>query len=151
MGAEDARPIAVASDHGGFDLKSHVLAYLADQGLEAADLGTRSRESVDYPFFAAQVARGVQAGTYRLGILVCGTGLGMSMMANRYRGVRAAVCSSAYTARMAREHNDANVLCLGGRVIGTGQAEDILRAFLDQPFAGGRHARRIACLDEDLP
>jgi len=136
-------PLALASDHGGLALKAALVARLRAWGQAVVDLGTDGPAPVDYPDFAALVAGGVAAGRYRLGILVCGTGIGMSIMANRYAGVRAALCTSAYTARMARAHNDANVLCLGERVTGPGEAEDILRAFLDTPFEGGRHARRV--------
>ncbi|HOX45327.1 MAG TPA: ribose 5-phosphate isomerase B [Myxococcota bacterium] len=147
MNAASALPVAVASDHGGLGLKGLVVARLQAWGHQVEDLGTQGTASVDYPDFAARLAAGVVAGRYRLGVLVCGTGIGMSIMANRFRGVRAAVCGSAYTARMARAHNDANVLCLGERVTGPGEAEDILRAFLDTPFEGGRHARRVEKLD----
>ncbi len=140
-------PAAVASDHGGFQLKAHLLGWLRKWGWKTEDLGTNGSESVDYPEFGARLAEGVAAGKYCVGILVCGTGIGMSMVANRRRGVRAALCTSAYMARMARAHNDANVLCLGGRVIGTGQAEDILKTFLDGEFEGGRHTRRIQAIE----
>jgi ribose 5-phosphate isomerase B len=142
-------PAAVAADHGGYRLKSHLLGLLEKWGFKTEDLGTNSPDSVDYPEFGARLARGVAGGEYCLGILVCGTGIGMSMTANRYRGVRAALCTSAYMARMARAHNDANVLCLGERVIGTGQAEDILKTFLDGEFEGGRHARRIQAIEPE--
>jgi ribose 5-phosphate isomerase B len=142
-------PAAVASDHGGVNLKAHVLALLQQWGFKTADLGTDGPGSVDYPEFGARLARGVAAGKYSFGILVCGTGIGMSMAANRFRGVRAALCTSAYMARMARAHNDANVLCLGERVIGPGQAEDILKTFLEAEFEGGRHARRIQAIETE--
>jgi ribose 5-phosphate isomerase B len=142
-------PAAVASDHGGFNLKTHVLDLLKQWGWKTEDLGTDGPASVDYPEFGARLARGVAEGKYSFGVLVCGTGIGMSMTANRFRGVRAALCTSAYMARMARGHNDANVLCLGGRVIGTGQAEDILKAFVDGEFEGGRHARRIQAIEPE--
>jgi ribose 5-phosphate isomerase B len=140
-------PAAVASDHGGWKLKALVLELLAKWGWKAEDLGTNGPDSVDYPEFGARVAQGVAAGRYCVGILVCGTGIGMSMTANRFRGVRAALCTSAYMARMARAHNDANVLCLGERVIGVGEAEDILEAFLQGEFEGGRHIRRIQAME----
>jgi ribose 5-phosphate isomerase B len=142
-------PAAVAADHGGYQLKSHLAGLLETWGWKVADLGTDGPDSVDYPEFGARLARGVADGKYCLGVLVCGTGLGMSMTANRHRGVRAALCTSAYMARMARAHNDANVLCLGERVIGLGQAEDILKAFLDGEFEGGRHARRIQAIEPE--
>jgi ribose 5-phosphate isomerase B len=140
-------PAALASDHGGYQLKAHLLGLLSKWGWKTKDLGTSGPDSVDYPEFGARLARGVAAGKYCVGILVCGTGIGMSMTANRYRGVRAALCTSAYMARMARAHNDANVLCLGERVIGFGQAEDILRTFLEGEFEGGRHSRRIQAIE----
>jgi len=143
------KPVAVASDHGGYLLKSHLKEVLSKLGFTVEDLGTNGPDSVDYPRFAAGLAKGVAAGKYCLGVLVCGTGLGMSMTANRYRGVRAALCTSAYMARMARAHNDANVLCLGERVIGLGQAEDILKTFLDGEFEGGRHTRRIQAIEPE--
>jgi len=140
-------PAAVASDHGGLQLKAHLLGLLKKWGFTTEDLGTNGPESVDYPEFGARLAQGVATGKYCLGVLVCGTGIGMSMTANRHRGVRAALCTSAYMARMARAHNDANVLCLGERVIGAGEAEDILKTFLDGEFEGGRHTRRIQAIE----
>jgi ribose 5-phosphate isomerase B len=140
-------PVAIASDHGGFRLKDHLKGLLDKWGWKTEDLGTNGPDSVDYPEFGARLSRGVAAGKYCLGVLVCGTGLGMSMTANRYRGVRAALCTSEYMARMARAHNDANVLCLGERVLGLGLAEDILKTFLDGEFEGGRHARRIQAIE----
>ena len=138
---------ALASDHGGFGLKNFLAQKLTSQGYQVVDLGCNSAESVDYPDYAAQVAEGVRAGTYAFGVLVCGTGLGMSMTANRFPGVRAAVCTTGYMARMARAHNDANILCLGERVVGQGQAEAILNEFLQQDFEGSRHQRRIDKID----
>jgi ribose 5-phosphate isomerase B len=140
-------PIAIASDHGGFDLKSRLLEVLRAKGREVVDLGTSSSQSVDYPDYAVQVARGVAEGRFRAGVLICGSGIGMSIVANRIPGVRAALCTSAYMARVARAHNDANVLCLGQRVIGAGEAEDILEAFLAATFEGGRHARRVGKIE----
>lgn len=135
--------VGIGSDHGGLQLKRSLVDVARGWGLEVDDVGTNSSKSVDYPDFAATICRGVLDGKYGLAVLVCGTGIGMSMMANRFCGIRAAVCTSAYTARMAREHNDANVLCLGERVTGLGEAHDILATFLSTPFGGGRHARRI--------
>jgi ribose 5-phosphate isomerase B len=139
--------LAFASDHGGLRLKDHLVGLARSWGLAVEDLGTDSEASVDYPDFAALVAEGVADGRFACGVLVCGTGLGMSMKANRTRGVRAAVCTSGYMARMARAHNDSNLLCLGERVIGPGEAEDILRTFLETKFEQGRHTRRIGKLD----
>jgi ribose 5-phosphate isomerase B len=140
-------PVAVASDHGGFHLKNQLLGLLKKRGLEVVDLGCDSMESVDYPDFAIRLAGGITAGKYAWGVLVCGTGLGMSMAANRFKGVRAAVCTNAYMARMARAHNDANVLCMGERVVGAGLAEDILNAFMETGFEGSRHERRIGKIE----
>ena len=143
----EKRTWIVGADHGGVELKAVLIERLQAWGQAVEDAGTDSAASVDYPDFAAKVAEGVASGRADLGLLVCGTGIGMSIKANRYAGVRAALCTTSYMARMARAHNDANVLCLGGRVLGAGQAEDILRAFMDGAFEGGRHARRIAKFD----
>ena len=135
--------VAVGSDHGGFRLKAAIVTRLRQQGIEVKDMGTDSGASVDYPEFARAVCRAVAAGECDRGILVCGTGIGMSMVANREPAIRAALCHDAYTARMSREHNDANVLCLGERVLGEGVALDLVDVWLATPFAGGRHLRRI--------
>lgn len=138
--------IILGSDHAGFELKDAVEAALLKAGHEVEDLGAHDDGSVDYPDFAHQVASRVQAGE-GLGILVCGTGLGMAMAANRHLGVRAAVVSDTFSARMAREHNDANVLCIGSRVVGQGLALDLVNAFLGAEYAGGRHATRVGKID----
>ncbi len=135
--------IAIGADHGGYELKQRIARFLIAQGHQVQDLGTHSLESVDYPDFAALVARAVAAGEAECGILICGTGIGVSMAANKVRGIRAAVCTDCYMARMAREDNDAQILCLGGRVLGIGSALDIVQVFLDSEFLGGRHARRV--------
>lgn len=135
--------LAIASDHAGISLKDELKLALQQRGLDPVDFGAFSGESVDYPDFASQVARGVKAGEYTFGVLVCGTGIGMSIVANKHRGVRAALCHNEFEARMARAHNDANVLCLGQRVTGPGLAQEILRAFLDTKFEGGRHQMRV--------
>ena len=135
--------IAVGSDHAGFELKQQVAEYLVAQGHQVQDLGTHDLQSVDYPDYAAQVARAVVAGEAERGILICGTGIGMSIAANKVRGVRAAACTDCYMARMAREHNDARILCLGGRVLGTGSALDVVEVFLRTDYVGGRHAQRV--------
>lgn len=135
--------IAIGSDHGGFDLKQILAAKLQDRGCEVVDLGCNKAESVDYPDFADRVCEQVLSGGADLGILVCGTGIGMSMAANRHNGIRAALCHDEYTARLSREHNDANVLCLGDRVLGSGVAEGIVDVWLKTEFAGGRHLKRI--------
>ncbi|MBP1611697.1 MAG: rpiB [Acidobacteria bacterium] len=135
--------LAAASDHAGFPLKNHLVAWLSARGHEVIDLGTHSAESTDYPDFAHEVARRIASGEVERGLLVCGTGIGMSIAANRHAGVRAARCLTEYDARMARAHNDANVLALGERVTGAGLAEAILETFLATAFEGGRHARRV--------
>ncbi|HLT58590.1 MAG: ribose 5-phosphate isomerase B [Limnochordales bacterium] len=135
--------IAIGSDHAGFDLKSELIAYLEGAGHTVEDMGTSGRASCDYPDFARAVAEAVAAGRHDRGILICGTGIGMSIAANKVAGVRAALCGEPYSARLAREHNDANVLCLGARVTGPGLAQAIVAAFLSGEFEGGRHARRV--------
>jgi len=135
--------VAVGADHAGFDLKQHLCGLLESLGHEVEDLGTDSGASVDYPDFAAAVARRVSGGEADLGVLVCGTGLGMAIAANKVPGVRAVTCSEPFSARMARAHNDANVLALGARVIGSGLAEEVVRVFLASPFEGGRHQARL--------
>jgi ribose 5-phosphate isomerase B len=142
-----ARPLAIASDHAGFALKEQLKRALAALSVPFADLGTNGEQSVDYPDFAHSVASGVAAGTYAAGVLICGTGIGMSIAANRHGGVRAALCTESYAARMSRMHNDANVLCLGARIVGVGLAEEIVRAFLETSFEGGRHAGRVAKIE----
>lgn len=136
--------IAIASDHGGFLMKTALAEELRKHaGVELTDLGTDSAASVDYPSYAHVVAEGIQAGTYERGILVCGTGVGMSIAANRHKGIRAVCCSDTYSARLSREHNDTNVLCLGERVLGLGLAWEIVSAWLDQTASTNeRHVRR---------
>jgi ribose 5-phosphate isomerase B len=138
--------IALGSDHAGHTLRLAIDAHLRQAGHEVLDLGTQTTESVDYPRFATAVAETVTRGDAALGVLVCGTGLGMSMAANRFPGIRAALCTDSYTASMARAHNDANVLCLGERVVGSGVAISAVDAFVNGAFAGGRHAERVAQL-----
>jgi ribose 5-phosphate isomerase B len=136
--------IIIGSDHAGYDLKEECKSYLEKIGTSrVTDIGAFNRESVDYPKVAHQVARAVEKGEYERGILVCGTGIGMAMTANRHAGVRAALCLDLYSARMSRLHNDANVLALGGRILGVGLALEILELFLKTPFDGGRHKARI--------
>jgi len=139
--------ISIGCDHAGFALKEHVRARVAAAGHEVDDAGTFSDESVDYPDFAAKVALAVAQGKADCGIIVCGTGLGVAMTANRVRGVRAAPCTNQFAAEMTRRHNDANVLCLGGRLVTKEVAERIADVFLSTPFEGGRHARRVAKID----
>ncbi len=135
--------LAIGSDHAGLVLKRELRRALDERQLAVEDFGTHTEDSVDYPDFAARVAQAVSGGDCALGVLVCGTGIGMSIAANKVRGVRAAVCTTEFEARMARAHNDANVLCLGSRVVGAGLATQIVEAFLDQRFEGGRHERRV--------
>lgn len=139
--------IAIGCDHAGFTLmqalKEHALA-----GDRLLDLGTHEEARTDYPRYALAVAKAVAAGEADRGVLVCGTGIGMAIAASRVRGIRAATCTNEYMARMARAHNNANVLCLGGRVVGPGLAEGIVRSFLQTEFAGGRHADRLTLIDE---
>ena len=135
--------IALGADHGGFELKNEIRNHLESQGIEILDFGTNTKDSVDYPRYGFLVGDAVNNGKADLGIVVCGTGLGISIAANKVPGVRAAVCTETYSARMAREHNNANVLALGGRVTGVGLALDIVDIFIKTPFAGGRHARRV--------
>ena len=135
--------VAVGADQGGYILKDPIIEFLNEQGYEVLDLGIYRLESVDYPDYGEKVARAVAAGQAERGIVICGTGIGVSLAANRVAGIRAALCTDCYMARMAREHNDAQVLCLGGRVIGAGLALDIVQVFLTCQFEGGRHARRV--------
>ena len=135
--------IYIASDHAAFDLRQEIMKNLAEMREEYTDLGVEEKRSVDYPDYAHAVARAVAGDEGTRGILICGTGLGMSMTANRHPGIRAALCHDAYTAAMARRHNDANLLCMGARVLGFGVAEQVLRVFLNTAFEGGRHLRRV--------
>ena len=139
--------IVLGSDHAGLALRGEAAKVARAAGFEVEDLGPFSGESVDYPDFARRVAERVAAGGARLGVLVCGTGIGMSIAANKVKGIRAAHCTSEYEARMARAHNDANVLCVGERVVGLGLGAAIVEAFLRQAFEGGRHQRRVDKLE----
>jgi ribose 5-phosphate isomerase B len=139
--------VLIASDHAGYELKQLVAEYTGNRGHEVVDLGPAGGEAVDYPDFAHELAARVGRGEAERGILVCGTGIGMAMAANRHTGVRAALCHDAFTAEAARRHNDANVLCLGGRVTGSGVALQIVDVFLAAPFDGGRHDRRVHKID----
>lgn len=139
--------IIVGGDHAGLELKRVLVDWLRTRDYPVEDIGTHDERSTDYPDYARKVAAAVANGDAPLGLLVCGTGVGMSIAANRYPGVRAVVCSEPYSATMARKHNDANVLCLGARVVGSGLATEILEIFLAAEFEGGRHARRVAKID----
>ena len=135
--------IAMAADHAGFALKEALKSYLVELGHEVVDFGTDSEKRVDYPDFAGPAARAVAAGECDRGVFCCGTGQGVMLTANKVHGVRAAVCLECFSARMSRLHNDANVLCLGGRVHGVGLAQELVRVWLETPFEGGRHAQRV--------
>jgi ribose 5-phosphate isomerase B len=138
--------VAIAADHGGFDLKSVLVPELRALGFEVLDLGTMNSDAVDYPDMAEKVAAALSEGRAQRGVLVCGTGIGMSIAVNRHRTLRGALVHDALTARLARQHNDANVLVLGGRILGPELAKDCLRTFFTTGFDGGRHARRVAKL-----
>lgn len=140
--------LAIGSDHAGLELKAELVSHLRTSGHEVTDLGTHDKSSIDYPDYAEKVARAVVDGDSELGFLVCGSGQGMCMAANKIQGVRAAVCSDTFSAHAVREHNNANVLCLGQRVIGPGLAQEIVDAFLQAEFEGGRHARRVGKIME---
>jgi ribose 5-phosphate isomerase B len=135
--------IATAADHAGYTLKEALKSYLLELGHEVVDFGTSSEDSVDYPDFAGPAARAVATGQCDRGVLCCGTGQGAMLAANKVRGIRAVVCLESFSVRMTRLHNDANVLCLGGRVHGVGLAQELVRVWLETPFEGGRHTRRV--------
>ena len=140
--------IAIGSDHGGFALKQEIIKHLEAAGCACKDYGTYSEESCDYPVYGEAVARAVAAGECERGIVICGTGIGISISANKVRGIRAALCGDCYSAEMTRRHNDANILALGARVLGPGLALKIVDTFLSTEFEGGRHARRIAMISD---
>jgi ribose 5-phosphate isomerase B len=142
--------VAIASDHAGYPLKTALVPVLEKLGFAVLDLGTTGIESVDYPDFANALAAAVRAGKAQLGVLVCGTGIGISIAANRHPELRAALCHDGLTARLARQHNDANVLCLGARVIGPETARDCVESFFTTAFEGGRHAARVAKLSQPV-
>ena len=135
--------VVIGCDHAGFELKGKVIEHLKNRGFEIQDVGTDSTASCDYPLFAKALCKVLQDGGAELGILICGTGIGMSMAANKCKGIRACACSDTFSARLTRNHNDANVLCFGARVVGEGLAYDLVDAFLDAEFEGGKHQRRI--------
>ncbi|MBI3581291.1 MAG: ribose 5-phosphate isomerase B [Nitrospinae bacterium] len=141
--------IAIACDHAGYSLKLTIKELLTHKGFEVEDLGTNSSASVDYPDYGQLVAQKIVSEEVKRAILICGTGIGMSITANRFMGVRAALCNDSYSARMSRLHNDSNVLVIGGRVVGPALAEDIVSVWLDTAFEGGRHTRRVEKIDKD--
>ena len=141
--------IAIGSDHGGFELKEKLMEHLSERGLEYKDFGTYSSASCDYPVYAKAVANAVASGECDRGIIICGTGIGVSMTANKVRGIRAALCGDCFSAEATRQHNDANVLCMGARVVGEGLALKIADTFLDTPFSNDeRHIRRISMIED---
>lgn len=141
--------IALGCDHGGYELKQEVIAYLEKKGLEYKDFGCYSTEAVDYPVYAKLVAKAVQSGECEKGILICGTGIGISITANKFKGIRAALCSDCFSAEATRLHNDANIVAMGARVVGPGLAIKIIDTFLNTPFSGEeRHKRRIAQIED---
>lgn len=140
--------IGIGSDHGGYDLKEYLVSFLSEQGIDYVDYGTNSRDSVDYPNFAKRVAMGIIEKEVDYGIVICGTGIGISIAANKIKGIRCALCGDVYSARMSKEHNNANMLALGARVIGPDLAVEILSAWLKAEFQGGRHERRINKISE---
>lgn len=135
--------IIIGCDHAGYPLKEKIKSFLKDSGVKVEDAGTNGIESVNYTDFGKKVASSVSKGEYKRGILICGTGLGMSILANRYRNVRAALCSEGFSAEMSRRHNDSNILVLGGRVTGESLAVDLVKIWMETPFDGGRHKERI--------
>ena len=143
--------VAFGCDHAGYALKEAVVAHLKEMGHEVVDFGCYTPEHVDYPVQGEKAARAVASGECQLGVLICGTGIGISLAANRVHGIRAAVCSESYSAELTRRHNDANMIAFGARVVGEGTACAILDAFFNAKFEGGRHAQRVAMLDEIKP
>lgn len=137
------KKIAIASDHGGFDLKESIITHLLNTGWEVDDLGPHSADSVDYPDYGIKLAEEVAEKKVERGIVICGTGIGMSIVVNRFPGIRGTLCSDVFTAKLCREHNDSNILVMGGRVIGKGLAAEIVNTWLNTPFEGGRHQRRL--------
>ena len=135
--------IAIASDHGGFSLKVDVVSFLNELGYEVNDMGPKNQDSVDYPDYGIRIAQAVTANSDTRGIVICGTGVGMSIIVNRFSGIRGTLCSDLYTAKLCREHNDSNILIMGGRVVGHGLAREIVKVWLSTPFDGGRHQKRL--------
>lgn len=142
--------IAIGSDHGGYELKKEIIAYLEDNNLEYKDYGTYTPDSCDYPVYAKKVARAILSGECEKGILICGTGIGISITANKFKGIRAALCHDCFSAQATREHNDANIVAMGARVVGPGLAVKIVDTFLNTEFSGDeRHINRIRQIEED--
>lgn len=142
------KKIAIGNDHVAVELKNHITKYVEAKGYTVVNFGTDSSESCDYPVYGEKVARAVASGECDLGILICGTGIGISLAANKVKGIRAAVCSEPYSARLTRQHNNANIIAFGARVVGQAMAEMIVDEFLDAEFEGGRHQRRVELIDK---
>ena len=143
-----SKPILIGSDHAGYPLKLQVIEHLKEIGYTPIDVGNDSLDSCDYPVFANRLCVGIKEGKAPLGILICGTGVGMSLVANKHSGIRAACCSDTFSARLTRQHNDANVLCFGARVVGMGLAFDLVDNFLGAEYEGGKHAKRVNMITE---
>ncbi|PLX66187.1 MAG: ribose 5-phosphate isomerase B [Denitrovibrio sp.] len=141
------KKIALSSDHGGYQLKMEIIEYLQTKGYELVDLGADSGESVDYPEYGAKAAQAIINNDVDCAIIMCGSGIGISIAANKFKGIRAALCFDAYTAKMCREHNDANIMAIGGRITTIDRAKDMVDLFLETPFEGGRHQRRLDKID----
>jgi ribose 5-phosphate isomerase B len=135
--------ISIASDHGGFSLKVDIVSFLNELGYEVKDMGPKNQNPVDYPDYGIRIAQVVTQNTGSRGILICGTGIGMSIVVNRFPGIRGTLCSDLYTAKLCRKHNDSNILIMGGRVVGHGLAREIVSVWLNTPFEGGRHQKRL--------
>ena len=135
--------IGIASDHAGFELKVNIVLLLSELGYEVNDMGPKNQNAVDYPDYAIRIAQVVTQNSDSRGILICGTGIGMSIVVNRFPGIRGTLCSDLYTAKLCREHNDSNILIMGGRVVGHGLAREIVKVWLSTPFEGGRHQKRL--------
>jgi len=144
----ESKEIWIGNDHGGYELKLHVVEHLKKRGIPVRDVGCNSTEIKRYPYYAAEVAGAVARGEANRGILICSTGIGMSIIANKFKGVRASLCTSTFMGKMTRAHNDSNLLCLGGKITGVFEALDILDAWLDTPYEGGRHDISLGLIRE---
>ena len=140
--------ISIASDHGGFSLKLDIVSHLNELGYQVKDMGPKNQKSVDYPDYGIRIAQVVTQNTGSRGILICGTGIGMSIVVNRFPGIRGTLCSDLYTAKLCREHNDSNILIMGGRIVGHGLAREIVSVWLNTPFDGGRHQKRLDIINQ---
>ena len=140
--------IAIASDHTGVELKSEIIKYLKELGYEVSDFGTNSAESIDYPIYGKKVADEVAKGKYDGGVLICGTGIGISLAANKVKGIRAAVCSEPYSAKLSKQHNDSNIIAFGARVVGVDLAKMIVKEWIEAKFEGGRHLKRVELISK---